>query len=68
MLVRLPEIMLIALSLTIIALAGFGPLFGSRDPNHRIHAECQMFYGFGGQGEVAHCVTEMTQRSAASQR
>jgi hypothetical protein len=60
--------MLILLSLTIIVLAGLGPLFGSHDAHHRIREECQMFYGFGGQGEIAHCVTEMTQRSAASQR
>jgi hypothetical protein len=66
MLVRLPEIMLILLSLAIIVLAGFGPLFGSGDPHGRIREECQMFYGFGGQGEIAHCVAEMTQRSAAS--
>jgi hypothetical protein len=66
--VRLPEIMLILLSLAIIVLAGFGPLFGSQDRHDTIRQECQMFYGAGGPGAVAHCMAEMAQRSAALAR
>lgn len=64
--VRLPDIILILLSLTIVVLAGFGPLLGSHGRHDGIPQECQMFYGAAGSGAVAHCMTEMAQHTAAS--
>ena len=61
---RPPDIVLILLSIVIIVLAGFGPLFGSRDRPDMIPQECEMFYGPSGPDAVTHCMTEMAQRSA----
>lgn len=65
---RLPEIMLILVSLAIIVLAGLFPLFGSHERHDTMRQECQMFYGASGPTAVAHCMTEMAQRSAAVMR
>ena len=61
---RAPEIVLILLSIVIIGLAGFGPLFAPRDRADTIAQECEMFYGPSGREAVAHCMTEMAQRAA----
>jgi hypothetical protein len=65
---RLPEIALILLSVAVILLAGFGPLFGSQNRADAVIQECQMFYGPSGPSEVAHCLTEMQHRSVSSAR
>jgi hypothetical protein len=68
-LVRLPEILLILLSIVILVLAGFGPLFGSQDRRRDvIPQECEMFYGPSGRAAVSHCMNQMLQLSAGNTR
>ena len=62
---RVPEFVLILLSISIVILVGFGPLFTLRDRPDRIREECELFYGPSGRVAVAHCMSEMAQRSAA---
>jgi hypothetical protein len=64
MLARVPEFVIILLAGMIIFLAGFSPLFDSRHRVDLARQECEMFYGHGGPSWVAHCVTEMAERSA----
>jgi len=59
------DIVLILLSILIIVLAGFAPLFPSDGSQDRIHRECEMFYGPNGPDAVIHCMAEMTRHSAA---
>jgi hypothetical protein len=68
MVVRLTEIVLILLGLTILILVGFGPLFAARDRYATIRQECELFYGGGGPDAVAHCMTEMARHSTAAAR
>jgi hypothetical protein len=65
---QLPEIALILLSLTVILLAGFGPLFGSHSRADAVIQECEMFYAPSGRSEVAQCLAEMRHHSASSPR
>ena len=65
---RPPEILLILLSVVIIVLAGFGPLFGSRNRPDMVPQECELFYGPSGPDAVTHCITEMAQHSAGLAR
>jgi hypothetical protein len=63
---RVAEIALILLSLTVVLITGFGPLFGSHGRADTVVQECQMFYGPSGPGEVAQCLAEMQHRSVSS--
>jgi hypothetical protein len=42
------EILLVTLSVLVIMLAGFAPLFPSEPPERRIKHECRLFYGPSG--------------------
>ena len=57
---RPTEIVLIALSVLIVLLIGFGPLLGPDHSARTIRQECEMFYGPSGVAAVDHCVSEMT--------
>jgi len=60
--VRSTDLVLIVLSIMIIGLAGFAPLFGARDRNDVIRHECEVFYGPSGPDATAHCLAEMSDR------
>jgi hypothetical protein len=66
--VRTPDLVVILLSIVVILLAGFGPLFAARDRPDMIPQECEMFYGPSGPDAVANCMREMAQRSAGITR
>lgn len=64
--VRPTEIILILLSIVIMLLAGFGPLFDSPDRSEAVAQECRMFYGSSGPSAVARCMAEMAPRAGAT--
>jgi hypothetical protein len=55
---RSTESIMVLLGLLIIILAGFVPLFDSRDRPQMIRQECEMFYGQAGRAAVEHCMAE----------
>ena len=59
---RSTDFVLIVLSVVIIGLAGFAPLFGGRDRNDAIRHECEVFYGPSGPDATARCLAEMSDR------
>jgi hypothetical protein len=63
---RLCEIAVILVSLAVILIAGFIPLFGSHGRADSVVKECQMFYGPSGPSEVARCLAEMQQLSVSN--
>ena len=53
------EILFITLSILIIVLVGFAPLFPSEPPEQRIAHECRLFYGPSGAAAVETCLDRM---------
>ena len=56
---RLSDIVLILLSVLILLLLGFRPLFRSIDRDQTIAGECRMFYSPDGPAAVKRCMAEM---------
>ena len=53
------EILFVALSILVIVLVGFAPLFPSEPPERRITHECRLFYGPSGDAAVEACLNRM---------
>ena len=53
------EILFVALSILVIVLVGFAPLFPSEPPERRITHECRLFYGPSGDAAVEACLDRM---------
>jgi hypothetical protein len=53
------EILFVALSVLVIVLVGFVPLFPSDPPGRRINHECRLFYGPSGDDAVEACLNRM---------
>jgi hypothetical protein len=53
------EILFGTLSVLVIALVGFVPLFPSEAPERRIKHECRLFYGPSGDAAVEACLNRM---------
>jgi hypothetical protein len=56
---RPTEILFVSLSVVVIGLVGFAPLFSSEPPERRIKHECRMFYGPSGDAAVEACLNRM---------
>ena len=53
------EILFVALSVPVIVLVGFAPLFPSEPPEQRIKHECRLFYSPSGDAAVEACINRM---------
>jgi len=53
------EILFVTLSVLVIVLVGFAPLFPSEPPERRIKHECRLFYGPSGDAAVEACLNRM---------
>jgi hypothetical protein len=53
------EILFVTLSVLIIVLVGFAPLFPPEPPGERIKHECRLFYGPSGDAAVEACFNRM---------
>jgi hypothetical protein len=53
------EILFIMLSVLVIVLVGFAPLFPSEAPEQRIKHECRLFYSPSGNDAVEACLNRM---------
>ena len=53
------EILFVTLSVLVIVLVGFAPLFPSEPPEQRIKHECGLFYGPSSDAAVEACLNRM---------
>jgi len=53
------EILFVTLSVLVIVLVGFAPLFPSEAPESRIKHECRLFYSPSGDAAVEACLNRM---------
>ena len=53
------EILFVTLSVLVIVLVGFVPLFPSEAPERRIEHECRLFYSPSGDAAVEACLNRM---------
>jgi hypothetical protein len=56
---RPTEILFVTLSVLVIVLVGFAPLFHSDAPERRIKHECRLFYSPSGDAAVEACLNRM---------
>ena len=53
------DILFVSLSVLVIGLVGFAPLFSSEPPERRIKHECRLFYSASGDAAVEGCLNRM---------
>jgi hypothetical protein len=53
------EILFVTLSVLVIVVVGFAPLFPSEGPEQRIKHECRLFYSPSGDAAVEACLNRM---------
>jgi hypothetical protein len=63
---RPTEILFVSLSVLVIGLVGFAPLFSSEPPERRIKHECRLFYGPSGDAAVETCLNRMNHYTMTS--